>query len=835
MNNGVDFRAEAQAFNNLQRPQIDAYDWLLFRIDAALKRIAATKVNSVGGLEPPWTDPAVDDDRRNQMLFVSGGRGSGKTSILLSLQRDFLDRRNEFVEPKDPGAPANHKRFTARPGNPSAPEGREKLRVEAGRVVWLETLDLDPWPRGAQPMLAILARIEDAARKRLGEHGRLPTILDRGLLADATPAERCLHELSCFQDDVAISWEGNMVAHAGRLDADQYAVEVRRAEGARLDLTRRFQRQIMTLATHLGRGNKPCLFILPIDDFDLNPEQSFEVLRLVRKLASPHLLTIVLGDVQVAEDVFELVIARQLRDVGGLAPGDALPLLQARIGATSAAEIAANAVRKLLPPSQRFVLRDLTFEEALRFKPPGQPDSLVDLLGKVVITPSTASTTLRQFFRLKARETSPEDSSRSTTSTDSEQWQSDYRSAKEIIAGPTRHVMDLWLQLQHIATEQPDPRETRGQVARYLFEWARQLVHEDPALKSEERAEILRGLRWDSVEQEWEVRLDSVWLASSRTPPLVLSAAVPPPAGNNNPSPRCEVHAHKLVRWRFVPVGAGPQQSVADRTTASLKVLCDYMKLTGQGTVHEFNDAQIGERAFAAWYLKNREPVKVPWFISVWSTFRDFSVFATRWNEAREDIAKAGRGEDDKVKLLAAAWILAGAYTIFEGAGTLGAANPEEPPNVLEDLQNMKACLPDWRVIAGRIATVRDQLSAAEPQRARVIEDWIVNVALLLLPESGVWTSQSDVALQSELAAWRKDAARWPRIEDRVKQERARRLGEALLTPWGREVVSRDAPYRLSDDDIRGAIPQRKEELRFPLACDPIQICTFYGQSATGP
>ena len=48
------------------------------------------------------------------------------------------------------------------------------------------------------------------------------------------------------------------------------------------------------------------LFVLPVDDFDLNPVRCLELLRLLRSIAVPRLFTLILGDIDQAEEVLQL-------------------------------------------------------------------------------------------------------------------------------------------------------------------------------------------------------------------------------------------------------------------------------------------------------------------------------------------------------------------------------------------------------------------------------------------------------------------------------------------------------------------------------------------------
>ena len=81
-------------------------------------------------------------------------------------------------------------------------------------------------------------------------------------------------ELQRLKSDVSLAWDGNIDQRAAQLDPDAYAQEVMRAESARLGLNRRLSDVLAKLAhvEHCRNQKRgPVLFVLPVDDFDLNP------------------------------------------------------------------------------------------------------------------------------------------------------------------------------------------------------------------------------------------------------------------------------------------------------------------------------------------------------------------------------------------------------------------------------------------------------------------------------------------------------------------------------------------------------------------------------------
>ncbi len=81
-----------------------------------------------------------------------------------------------------------------------------------------------------------------------------------------------------------MSWDGNLNERAAQLDPDSYALETMRIERARLNLNPNVKKILDSIASAISQSSndkKKPLFILPIDDFDLNPVACLELLRIL--------------------------------------------------------------------------------------------------------------------------------------------------------------------------------------------------------------------------------------------------------------------------------------------------------------------------------------------------------------------------------------------------------------------------------------------------------------------------------------------------------------------------------------------------------------------------
>ncbi|MBS0261722.1 MAG: hypothetical protein JSS02_07160 [Planctomycetes bacterium] len=297
----------------------------------------------------------IRDHRTSQIAFLFGSRGTGKTTVLTSLKKSF-----------EPGVEVDAQM-------PS--DVVKSLGNMRERVVWLETLDMEDVDSSNNFLAAILARIEDACTRLISPMAADSTGRDvRGLLEPGFYDP--LLQLQQLQANIALAWDSNLRKRRGHLDPDDWAVEVMRVERARLSMNANLDRVLHSLASAIfqrGKIQNP-LFALPVDDFDLNPSACLQLLRLLRMISVPRLFFLVLGDLDVADVVLNLKISADMAEVAHGAEFSDLISVSPQDVAQVAGEVAANAMRKLIPPTQRLELKPLGFLEALNFRPLA-PDS----------------------------------------------------------------------------------------------------------------------------------------------------------------------------------------------------------------------------------------------------------------------------------------------------------------------------------------------------------------------------------------------------------------------------------------------------------------------------
>jgi hypothetical protein len=364
-------RQEAQAFSleELDLEQLGAASRILEMLDEAAAAIPDEKAAEAP--RSPWLAMRLDRARRSMVAFLDGARGMGKTSILLTLMRAFdKEVADKQVAPTlaDEEADPERKRLLG--------EVWEKIKLLRDRVIWLETLDLEPVASNTNLLAAILARIERRAQELLRP-------ASRGAFSDEETD--ALAELNTLMRDVGFAWEGNVRERASSLDPELYAEEVIAAELTRLNFNERLEKVLARLSRQIedavrDKVQRP-LFVLPVDDLDLNPTFTLDLLRLVRAVYSPRLFTVMLGDMEMTDRV---VTARYL--------GELTQPFGQRVDfgpngtedvQIAARETAAHALRKLLPPAQRVDLRPPSFDDAMKYRPKGSGPILGEILEKI--------------------------------------------------------------------------------------------------------------------------------------------------------------------------------------------------------------------------------------------------------------------------------------------------------------------------------------------------------------------------------------------------------------------------------------------------------------------
>jgi hypothetical protein len=184
------------------------------------------------------------------------------------------------------------------------------------------------------------------------------------------------------------------------------------------------------MSLELGRTSEfdaPPLFVLPVDDIDLNPLGCVPLLELLRAVHSRHLFLIVMADRELVRTILELRYRGQLRD---LAHGEIGPVEHVVVR-----DLAADALLKHFPVAQQVALTLQEPARALAFTPERGLLPLKERLGLVELASDTLSmdmetvTTAACIVNLV-----------NMTDPDRYSW-------AELLRLPMRHIVDLYLDL----------------------------------------------------------------------------------------------------------------------------------------------------------------------------------------------------------------------------------------------------------------------------------------------------------------------------------------------------------------------------------------------------
>lgn len=689
-------------FKNLSDSQKQAAEYIAQSILTALEDLKALSELR------ERSDDDVDRFRTSQNFFVSGEPGTGKTAVYLFL-RKLLPTT------------AIDKSF----------EALEALKSQKASLRWLEPLDLEPVPESANFLAAVLVRISASLDKKSKTtdplRNRRPGLLEN---SDA------LQELSRLQSDVVLAWEGTVRERAQHVDPDVFSQDVLQAERARLQVNRRL-RKVLSRLDGEEKADE-ILFILPIDDFYLKPTSSLDLLRLLRMISVPQLFILVLGDLEVAEELFYQDMLGHLIGLAGEKNFEVLPSQRDRL-TSLAGGLASQALRKLIPPSQRYRLEAMDKLQALDFRPqrPGKKkeDSLECLLQKLAIpeTPQIppASPPLTEEEKPQKRPLTPKSLLDFLVLQERpiEIVPPFYSySGLAILDLPPREVVDLWLNLSRLlarlrlqATENTVQR-TAADIAKVqwknlvdmVIEQALHALDDDAILDLDSKEKCQEAIQGTAYSFR-TFQCNALDVKSKGTERQI--SVNPAQETGDSQAQIVVLHTHKS--WAFRPKGGEPAQykklgkrpqgplsnEMAPRPTAWFTVLHDLMALSPE-------DRMTGERLInpyeLGWIVVKKAKTAWHWPAPAWPTFRHFDMLAYRWRIVLEKF------DGQNLDWLAFNWMDA-ITEILE----VKSWNPNrDVPELLINKQQ-------WKALQARIDSLLDQAGSAGGYH-EVVKNWLL-------------------------------------------------------------------------------------------------------------
>jgi hypothetical protein len=226
--------------------------------------ITSVVADAIRSPRRPTSPEYIDHDRSGRVLFITGPRGAGKTSILLTLLEGWK-------------------------GNPAYREPDAKIISDCHDFrVLLPILDFDPLPHG-MPLLGWLLE----PWRRLNQH----TQRTRTVSGEETDLSELFAEVF---DRAVIGWTRATVEGKGVVErASAYAEQAQGWIETRM-LWHTFVNSWVCQIAHGSQGtcndSHRVVFIVPIDDVDLQVEHIPDLLHAIRLLHHPNVAYVLTGD-----------------------------------------------------------------------------------------------------------------------------------------------------------------------------------------------------------------------------------------------------------------------------------------------------------------------------------------------------------------------------------------------------------------------------------------------------------------------------------------------------------------------------------------------------------
>lgn len=287
--------------------------------------------------------PRLDLSRHSRVLLIDGGRGSGKTALLLSVLGFWQRHLPHEVSVELPKALKSAKDFF-------------------GQIVPVGLLDLHPIAPSTNMLLHVIGRFERVVEWLEGDGSQEREPPAWHLAADGVLESRKTWKKLLRAE--AASWDGGVDQRRARLDIEGYTAELEEAERERLDLVSAYTAFMEALVEEFEKRQSPRkpkkpLFVLAVDDADMNPRRSVELLDMLRMLWHPRVAFVLTGD----SDLFEQTLAEHFlgelrgpleghgivdREIAGLAEGR-----QHR-------RLATEVYEKIIPPGHRCRVHEIS-------------------------------------------------------------------------------------------------------------------------------------------------------------------------------------------------------------------------------------------------------------------------------------------------------------------------------------------------------------------------------------------------------------------------------------------------------------------------------------------
>lgn len=708
---------------------------------------------------------AFDRFRSNQVIFLGGERGSGKTSLYLTLRKylsairgrgSVLDKEIEELNREIDASKRNKKRLNDRQVygiqekislvinelNPIA----SAIRMLLPSLIWLPTLDMEPLPRHTNLLVAVLLRLEKALEYYLADVGSGKSdqeIQECSPFVD--PGTSPLVQLRQLIRETAATWNGNLHHRAGSIDPDTYAQETRRVESGRIALSQELNKILNRISECIINSPKYVsdrqpLFILPIDDFDLCPANAIELLTLLRMLSVQRLVILVLGSIRLAETVFNLKMVGDFTELmGNPRRPEHISVMGEDLGGIIR-QVSANALRKLLPPHQRIHLSNSVPSQSIRFRPQGESMCLSDLLKKAEVQFETAARENKK-SKKKTYQVGPI----KIESLFDFLFPFGYSyiinpeySGTDILKSPPRQLADLWYLLRDEIDKDSISIDKLMNVIAYETQ---RNVHEDQYLELNSREELLNSFDRDSQEN-WQLDLHRFKVSLQTSRGIEIEGLW----GGR-------IHVPRFRSWLIQVPKANkgiPDTLSNSKAAASIILFHDLLALReNEGIVGEGLPPKPFEyeSVYTEWDLGPGREVRFNWPTPNWNSFWEFDLL----NSLLKKVELFVQPFSIQNESLAFLWIGGISWMLFPEEETVKKSKTKSEmgrsiSQVLKEFFNFQENRIDqsisndcWKII---FMTIKEEYliekSLASTARTERIRSWIIALTCLAAPEYGL-------------------------------------------------------------------------------------------------
>ncbi len=244
----------------------------------------------------------LEPRRHNRVLLIDGSRGAGKTALLVTVLQKLQAEAEQYLPWR--GAAGDDE-------DDKDPDWDQEGKPSLGDVLVLPValIDLAPLPRRSNLLLLFVSCLERVVQRIEQKAGVASWMEQAPWQPEASDQLPCRVTWQRLANAVVQGWDETTAQLARSGDLESHARETMNAEDQRLELPNRIREFLQALSDDFRRhflraagrgetkkGEKQLLFLLAVDDADMNPERIDNLVDALRLFAHQRLAFILTGD-----------------------------------------------------------------------------------------------------------------------------------------------------------------------------------------------------------------------------------------------------------------------------------------------------------------------------------------------------------------------------------------------------------------------------------------------------------------------------------------------------------------------------------------------------------